>query len=60
LVRTSRTPLVYTHLAEELFKNEQEYISKAAKNERKICALVDAGFEYVCDSDNHKIFRKRK
>ena len=24
------------------------------------CRLVDAGFEYVCDMENAKIFRKRK
>lgn len=48
------------YLAEELFKGEDEYVSKVAKNEKDICALVDAGFEYVCDFDEHKIFRKRK
>jgi hypothetical protein len=52
--------LVYTHIAEELFKGEQEFISKVAKNEKDICALVDAGFDYVCDPDEYKIFRKRK
>jgi hypothetical protein len=44
----------YTHLAEELFKGEKEYISKVAKNEIDICALVDAGFEYVCDYEGPK------
>jgi hypothetical protein len=47
-------------IAEELFKGEDEYVSKVAKSERDICALVDAGFEYVCDFNEHKIFRKRK
>jgi integrase len=55
-----KNTLVYTHLAEELFKGEQEYISKVARNEKDICALVDAGFEYVCDYQGHKVFRKRK
>jgi hypothetical protein len=55
-----KNTLVYTHIAEELFKGEQEFISKVAKNEKDICALVDAGFDYVCDPDEHKIFRKRK
>jgi hypothetical protein len=51
-----KNTLVYVHLAEELFKGEQEYVSKAADT----CALVEAGFEYVCDFENAKIFRKRK
>jgi integrase len=55
-----KNTLVYTHLAEELFKGEQEYVSKVAKTEKDICALIDAGFEYVCDYNSDKIFRKRK
>jgi hypothetical protein len=51
---------IYTHLAEELFKGENEYVSKVAKNEKDVCTLIDAGFEYVCDFEEHKIFRKRK
>jgi len=46
--------------AEELFKDEQEYVSKAAKTEVSICTLVDAGFEFVCEHNGAKIFRKRK
>jgi len=55
-----KNTLVYVHLAEELFKGEQEYVSKVAKTTADTCALVEAGFEYVCDFDNAKIFRKRK
>jgi hypothetical protein len=55
-----KNTLVYTHPAEEPFKGEQEYLSKVAKNEKDICALVDAGFEYVCDYEGHKVSRKRK
>jgi integrase len=55
-----KNTLVYTHLAEELFKGEEEYVSKVAKNEKDVCTLVDAGFEYVCDFNGDKIFRKRK
>ncbi len=47
-------------LADELFRDQQEYISKVAKTEVDACALVDAGFDYVCDFDNSKIFGKRK
>jgi len=55
-----KNTLIYTHLAEELCKGENEYVSKVAKNEKDVCALIDAGFEHVCDFDTHKIFRKRK
>jgi integrase len=55
-----KNTLVYTHLAEELFKSEHEYVSKVAKTEKEACALVDAGFDFVCDFNEHKIFRKRK
>ena len=31
-----------------------------AKNLEEACKLVEIGFEYVCDMDNVKLFRKRK
>jgi integrase len=55
-----KNTLMYVQLAEELFKDQQEYVSKVAKTETDVCALIDAGFEYVCDYEGHKIFRKRK
>ena len=54
--------LRYITLAEELFKDQQEYISKVANTVKDACALVEAGFQYVtgeCD-DGGKIFRKPK
>jgi hypothetical protein len=55
-----KNTLLYVQLAEELFRDQQEYISKVAKTEVDACALMDAGFDYVCDFDNAKIFRKKK
>jgi len=55
-----KNTLIYVQLAEELFKDQQEYISKVAKTEVDVCALVDAGFEFVCDFNGAKIFRKQK
>ena len=45
-----------------LFRDQQEYISKVAKNVKESCALVDVGFEYVTGEyeDGGKIFRKPK
>jgi len=31
-----------------------------AKTVKEACELVEAGFEYVCEMDDVKIFRKRK
>lgn len=55
-----KNTLLYVQLAEELFRDQQEYVSKVAKNEKDACALVEAGFEYVCDFNNVKIFKKPK
>ena len=51
--------LVYIQLDEALFKDEVDYISKVAKTEAEACLLIEAGFEFVCDFDGHKLFRKR-
>jgi integrase len=37
-----------------------EYISKVAKTVKEAMQLVEAGFEYVCEFNGVKIFRKRK
>ena len=47
-------------LAEELFKDQQEYFSRVTKTEVEVCAFMDAGFEYVCDFNGAKILRKLK
>jgi len=53
--------LLYIQLAEVIFKEAaDEYTSKVATTIKEACDLIDAGFEYVCDMDNVKIFRKRK
>jgi len=55
-----KNTLIYVQLANEMFKDQQEYISKVARNLKETCTLVEAGFEYVCDLDGVKIFRKPK
>ena len=49
--------LVYTHLIN--FSSE-EYICKVAHNVDECSLLIEAGFEFVTDCDNFKLFRKRK
>jgi len=47
-------------LEEALFQGEIDYISKVAKTPGEICALIEAGFEYVTEMDGLKFFKKRK
>ena len=49
--------LIYTQLI--TFKND-EYHSAIAKTVEDAQKLVEAGFEYVCDFGETKLFRKRK
>ncbi|HSV48929.1 MAG TPA: site-specific integrase [Candidatus Acidoferrales bacterium] len=55
-----KNTLLYVQLEEALFQGETSYISKVAKNEKEICSLIEAGFEYVTEFEGSKIFRKRK
>jgi integrase len=55
--RKLETTLIYTQLID--FGND-EYHVKTAKTVEEACALVEQGFEYVCDIEGVKIFRKRK
>jgi len=55
-----KNTLIYTHLVENMENREDEYVSKVAKTVDEARALVEAGFEYVCDVEGYKLFRKRK
>ena len=52
-----KNTLIYTQLID--FKDE-EFVAKVAHSEAEVCQLIEGGFEYVCDFEPHKIFRKRK
>jgi len=41
------------------FKDD-EYTAKVAHSEEEACQLIETGFEYVCDYNGNRIFRKRK
>lgn len=49
--------LIYTHMIS--FATD-DFISKTAKTIEEACQLIEGGFEFVCDFDGKKIFRKRK
>jgi integrase len=52
-----KNTLVYIHLVN--FESD-EYIAKVATNLEEACQLIEAGFEYVTEMEEAKIFRKRK
>lgn len=52
------TTMIYTKLI--ALPTDEEYICRAAETAEEAKELIEAGFEYVCDINNIKIFRKRK
>jgi len=59
--RNLDTSLLYIQLEKALFQNESdEFIVKAAKESEQVKALLEVGFEYVCEKDDLMFFRKRK
>jgi integrase/predicted RNA-binding Zn-ribbon protein involved in translation (DUF1610 family) len=53
-----KNTLIYTQLAK--FEDEDEFICKVARTPDEISKLIEAGFEYVCEHEGLKFFRKRK
>jgi integrase len=49
--------MLYTQLIS--FKDD-DFSATVAHSEEEACKLIEAGFEYVCDFGQNKIFRKRK
>jgi hypothetical protein len=56
--RSIKNTLIYTQLVQP--ENNEEYVSKVAWTINEARLLVEAGFEYVCDVEGAKLFRKRK
>jgi hypothetical protein len=55
--RNIQSTLVYTRLTD--FESD-EYHAATARTLEEGKKLVEAGFEYVCDMEDCKLFRKRK
>jgi len=49
--------MLYTQLIS--FKDE-DFTAKVAHSEEEACQLIETGFEFVCDFNGNKLFRKRK
>jgi hypothetical protein len=55
------TTLLYIQLAEVIFKQTtDEFTVRVANKPDEIKALLEVGFEFVCDKDELLYFRKRK
>jgi hypothetical protein len=55
--RNIKNTLLYTQLMDS---KEDDYICKTAETTKDIAQLIEDGFEYVCEQQNLKFFRKRK
>ena len=56
--RNIKNTLLYTQLVKT--QSEDEYVCRVAKTVEQAAELIEAGFEYVCEIDGVKLFRKRK
>jgi len=52
------TTLIYTQLVQ--FSEEDEFYSATAKTVQEAAKLIEQGFDFVCDYEGVKLFRKRK
>ena len=55
--KPTQTALIYTQLV--TFQND-DYTCKVAASIKEAAELIEAGYEYVCEMDHQKLFRKRK
>jgi integrase/DNA-directed RNA polymerase subunit RPC12/RpoP len=51
---------IYINLEQAIFELNDDYEVKVAETLDAACKLLEVGFEYVCDMDGRKLFRKRK
>jgi len=59
--KTLDTTLLYVQIEKVLFRNEPEnFYVKATKEPEEIQALLEVGFEFVCQKGELMFFRKRK
>jgi site-specific recombinase XerC len=55
--RNIKNTLIYTQLVD--FKDD-DYVARVAHSKKEACQLIEAGFDFVCDYNGNKLFRKRK
>ena len=42
------------------FKEDDDFICKVAKTPNEVKKLIESGFQYVCEQEDLKFFRRRK
>jgi integrase len=53
--------MVYINIEQAIFLNQtDEFTAKIAHNETEAIQLIETGFEFICDMNGTKLFRKRK
>lgn len=59
--KTLKSIEIYITIEKTIFgEYSDEFIVKIARTPEEIKALLEAGFEYVCDKDGLMFFRKRE
>ncbi len=52
---------IYINIEQAVFsESDQEFHVKVADSVEEACKLLEVGFEFVCDMESKKLFRKRK
>ena len=55
-----KNTMVYIQLEQALFKEDVEYVCRVARTIKEAKTLIEAGFEFVCEINGAKLFRKPK
>jgi integrase len=59
--KTILSTMIYINLEQALFlQSTDNFTAKVAHTENEALKLIETGFEYVCDMNGTKLFRKRK
>ena len=56
--RNINNTMLYTHLVS--FERDDHFTCRVANTVEEATSLIEAGFDYVCQIDQAKLFRKRK
>lgn len=58
--RKIENTLIYMQLEQMLFKGDSEFICKVAHDVKEASELIEQGFEYICEYESQKLFKKPK
>jgi hypothetical protein len=58
--RKIENTLLYIQLEQMLYKESDDYVCKIANNVNEAKEFIETGFEYVCEYEGKRLFRKPK